>query len=119
MNRATAAFAALAQPSRMAAFRLLVRAGPEGMAAGEIARRLQARANTTSANLSVLLRAGLVSNRREGREIRYFANMQGLRAMLEFLLEDCCGGRAELCRPILAEALQGARVLPPEEGEPA
>ena len=102
-SQAISAFAALAQHSRIAAFRLLVQAGREGLAAGEIAAELGARQNTTSANLAVVLQAGLVQNRREGRNIRYFADMEGVRAMLEFLLEDCCGGRADLCRPLVAE----------------
>ncbi len=105
-SQAISAFAALAQQSRVDAFRQLVQAGADGMAAGEIAARLNARQNTTSANLSILLAAGLVQNRREGRVIRYFADMDGVRAMLEFLLEDCCGGRAELCRPLIAEISQ-------------
>ena len=102
-SQAIAAFAALSQHNRVAAFRLLVQAGRKGLAAGEIAKQLGARQNTTSANLAVLLQAGLVQNRREGRNIRYFADMDGVRAMLEFLLEDCCGGRTDLCRPLIAE----------------
>ena len=97
------AFSALAQQSRVDAFRLLVQAGRDGMAAGEIARHLGARQNTTSANLAILHQAGLVQKRREGRVIRYFARMEGVRAMLEFRLEDCCGGPADLCRPLVAE----------------
>ncbi len=102
-TQAIVAFAALSRHSRVDAFRLLVQAGPAGLAAGEIATRLGARQNTSSANLAILHRAGLVQKRREGRVIRYFARMEGVRAMLEFLLEDCCGGRAELCRSLVAE----------------
>ena len=101
-NDAIPAFAALAQPSRLDAFRLLVKAGPEGMAAGEIAEALGARQNTMSANLSVLHNAGLVDSRREGRSIRYFARMQRVAALVDFLVEDCCGGRPEMCRPGVA-----------------
>lgn len=103
MTQALAAFAALGQPMRLDAFRLLVRAGPEGLAAGEIGAALGVRPNTLSANLAVLLNAGLVRNTREGRSIRYFADMDGLRGLLAFLLEDCCGGRRELCRPLIEE----------------
>ena len=97
------AFAALSQPTRLDAFRLLIRAGPDGMAAGEIGVALAVRQNTLSANLTVLLNAGLVRNEREGRSIRYRADMDGLRGLLAFLLEDCCGGRAERCRPLIDE----------------
>lgn len=97
------AFAALGQPTRLGAFRLLIKAGEGGMTAGEIATALGARQNTMSANLSVLTRAGLIRNRREGRSIRYFADMDGLRGLLAFLLEDCCGGQPELCRPVIDE----------------
>lgn len=97
------AFAALAQPTRLDAFRLLVRAGGDGMLAGEIGDRLDVRQNTMSANLAVLARSGLVRNEREGRNIRYFADLDGIRSLLGYLMEDCCGGRPELCRPVLDE----------------
>ena len=82
-------------------FRLLVRAGPGGLPAGEIGQHLGVRQNTMSAHLAVLHQAGVVRNRREGRSIRYFADMDGFRGLMGFLLEDCCGGRPELCRPVL------------------
>ena len=94
-------FTALSQDTRLRVFRALVQAGAAGMAAGELADRLGVRQNTMSANLSVLLAAGVVRNRREGRSIRYFVDMEGLRGLLSFLLEDCCGGRAELCAPVI------------------
>ncbi|WBU56923.1 ArsR/SmtB family transcription factor [Paracoccus sediminicola] len=97
------AFAALGQPTRLDVFRLLIRAGQEGMSAGEIAAALDVRQNTMSANLAVLSNARLIHSRREGRSIRYFADMEGLRGLLVFLLEDCCGGRAELCQPLIDE----------------
>lgn len=105
MDRSTAlaAFAALSQPTRLDTFRLLIRAGGEGMGAGEIATALDVRQNTLSANLTVLLNAGLVTNRREGRAIRYFADMGGMRGLLAFLMEECCGGTPEICQPILDE----------------
>ena len=61
------------------------------------------RQNTLSANLSVLLTAGLVRNRREGRAIRYFANTDGVKGLLGFLLQDCCGGQPELCQPLIRD----------------
>ncbi|MDX1781919.1 MAG: helix-turn-helix transcriptional regulator [Thalassovita sp.] len=100
-EKTLAAFAALSQSSRMDAFRLLIKTGARGMAAGEISEALGVKQNTMSANLSVLFQAGLVRNAREGRSIRYFADMDGLRAMLTFLMEDCCGGEPDLCRPVL------------------
>ena len=102
-NNALAAFAALSQPMRLDVFRLLIQAGPKGMAAGEIGAALGVRQNTLSANLSNLLHAGLVRNEREGRSIRYFADMDGLKGLLGFLLQDCCGGREDLCRPLIDE----------------
>ena len=95
-----AAFAALSQDSRLEAFRLLVKAGKDGLAAGEISEALNIKQNTMSSNLSILFQAGLVRNVREGRSIRYYADMDGLRGMLTFLMEDCCGGQPELCRPV-------------------
>ena len=102
-STALAAFAALSQDTRLDAFRLLIRAGQKGMAAGEIAEALGVRQNTMSANLSVLLNAGLIRNTREGRSIRYFADLDGTRALLSFLMEDCCGSKPELCEPILSQ----------------
>jgi ArsR family transcriptional regulator len=96
-----AALAALGQETRLDIFRLLVRAGGGGVPAGEIAIRLGAIQNTTSAHLKILHQAGLVSAERDGRTIRYIADMTGLRDLLAFLMEDCCDGRPELCRPII------------------
>ena len=106
-SAALTAFAALSQTSRLDAFRLLEQAGEAGMLAGEIAEALDARQNTMSTNLSVLLNAGLLRNEREGRAIRYFANMDGLQGLLAFLLQDCCGGRPELCRPLIEDITCG------------
>lgn len=102
-THALAAFSALGQDTRLDAFRLLIGAGATGMLAGEIGHALGVRQNTLSTNLSILLNAGLVRNAREGRGIRYFADMDGMRALLAFLMEDCCGGRPELCQPVIDE----------------
>lgn len=102
-NRTLAAFAALSQPTRLDVFRLLIRAGENGMAAGDIAARLSVRQNTMSANLSVLLHAGLIRNRRDGRSILYYADLDGLRGLLSFVLQDCCGGNPALCQPVIDE----------------
>ena len=100
---ALSALAALGHQTRLDVFRLLVEAGADGILAGAIAETLGVRQNTMSSNLSILLNAGLVHSTREGRAIRYFADMERMRALLSFLLEDCCGGRPELCQPALAE----------------
>lgn len=107
--------AALAQENRLAVFRLLVRAGPHGIAAGEIARALDIPPNTLSAQLLVLANAGLVSSRRDGRSIIYSADFAGMSALLVYLVEDCCRGRAEVCNPIVA-AVSRVACCPPTEG---
>jgi ArsR family transcriptional regulator len=104
-SNAIEALHALAQDTRLEVFRLLVKQGADGMAAGDIADALGVRQNTMSANLSVLARAGIVRSAREGRVIRYFADFDGMRALLAFLMEDCCGGRPELCKPVLDEVV--------------
>ncbi|HZZ67850.1 MAG TPA: helix-turn-helix transcriptional regulator [Phenylobacterium sp.] len=101
---AISALSALAHPGRLGVFRLLVRAGPDGMAAGEIARATGSLANTLSANLNILAAAGLVSARRDGRSIIYAAGYDRMRDLLAFLMEDCCGGKPEICAPLAAVA---------------
>jgi len=100
-TRTLASLSALGQETRLDVFRLLIHAGGDGLLAGEIATALGVRPNTLSANLTVLLNAGMIRNSREGRAIRYFADMEGLRALLGFLMQDCCGGKPELCQPVL------------------
>lgn len=73
------------------------------MLAGQISEALEVRQNTMSANLSILAQSGLIRNEREGRNIRYFADMDGMGGLLAFLMEDCCGGRPELCQPVIDE----------------
>ena len=97
------ALAALGQETRLDVFRLLVRAGPEGVAAGEIATRLDTVQNTMSAHLGILARAGLIRSERHSRSIIYRADLDGLRALTLFLVKDCCAGNAELCAPLIAE----------------
>ena len=101
--QAIAAFGALAQPTRLDVFRLLVKAGSEGMSSGGIGEALGVKQNTMSANLAVLARSGLVRNERDGRNVRYYADFDGIRALLGFLMEDCCGSRPEACQPLLNE----------------
>jgi len=103
---AVTALSALAHEGRLAIFRLLVRAGAEGMAAGEIARATGALANTLSSNLNILSAAGLVTSRRAGRSIIYAAAYGRMRDLLAFLMEDCCAGKPEICAPLAAVASQ-------------
>jgi DNA-binding transcriptional ArsR family regulator len=103
-NDAVKRLSALAQDARLELFRLLVKAGPEGLAAGEIARTLNTAPNTTSAQLLVLSNAGLVKARRAGRSIIYSVDFDAMSALLLFLTEDCCGGRKEVCAPLAAVA---------------
>jgi ArsR family transcriptional regulator len=105
---------ALAQDSRLAVFRLLVKAGPEGVAAGEIARSLAITPNTLSAQLNVLSNAGLVASRRDGRSIIYTADYDAMGALLVYLTEDCCGGRPEVCGPLAQVASHAACCNQPE-----
>ncbi|MCW5772909.1 MAG: winged helix-turn-helix transcriptional regulator [Rhodospirillaceae bacterium] len=91
------AFQALAQETRLAALRLLVQAGPNGISAGAIAEQLGVQPSTLSTHLAILERAGLVAARREARHIYYAAQYEGLRRLIAFLMEDCCQGRPEIC----------------------
>jgi DNA-binding transcriptional ArsR family regulator len=99
-SAAVGALSALAHPGRLQVFRLLVQAGPEGLAAGEIARATGSLANTLSTNLNILAGAGLITSRREGRSIIYSAGYARMRELLAFLMEDCCAGRPEICAPL-------------------
>ena len=89
-------------------FELLVRAGPEGIRAGDIASAVGAPGSTLSANLNILSHAGLVEGRREGRAIIYTARYNRMRDVLTFLLDDCCNGRPEICRPLMEIATRTA-----------
>lgn len=102
-NQAVTALSALALETRLDIFRLLVRAEPAGLAAGEIARTLDVAPNTLSSHLAILTRAGLLQSERDGRSIIYRVQLDHLRTLILFLLQDCCGGNAQLCAPILAE----------------
>jgi DNA-binding transcriptional ArsR family regulator len=102
MKDAIAALSALAHEGRLAAFRLLVQAGPDGLPAGEIARRTGTLPNTLSANLAILSQAGLVASRRAGRSIIYVALTDRMAALMAYLAEDCCQGAPEVCAPLSA-----------------
>src|SRR5258707_5188869 len=100
---AVAALSALAQESRLAMFRLLVQAGPDGMAAGEVAEALDLAPNTLTFHFDRLRMAGLVTVRREGRSMIYAAQFDRMNALVAFLTENCCGGApcvpAAECKP--------------------
>lgn len=110
MDAATAArsLAALGHEGRLAAFRLLVEAGPEGLPAGEIARRTGALQNTSSSNLNVLASTGLIVSRRDGRSIIYSVSHTAFGDLMEFLVQDCCGGRPDLCAPFFARLAEAS-----------
>lgn len=114
---AIAAFGALSQETRLEAFRLLILSASRGMAAGAIARALDIPHNTMSSHLATLVHAGLVTSRREGRSIIYSINADGTRALLSFLMEDCCRGRPEACAPALDTVLPGCCVPPTDTEE--
>ena len=118
-DAAIACLSALAHEGRLRVFRMLIQEGVMGLAAGEIARRLDTPPNSLSANLTVLSHAGLIRSRRQGRSIIYTAEYDRMRDLLGFLVEDCCGGSPEICSP-LAEVLRTARCdgecLETEEG---
>src|SRR2546425_6877709 len=106
---AVTALSALAHPGRLEVFRLLVKAGPPGMAAGDVARATGSLANTLSANLNILSGAGLLASRRDGRSIIYRAEFERMRDLLAFLMEDCCGGDPAICAPLAGIAGRAAR----------
>jgi ArsR family transcriptional regulator len=97
LPHALAALAALGQPTRLTIFRLLMAAEPKGLAAGDIAQRIGCPHNTLSSHLSVLARSGLVRGARDGRSIIYRADVDAMRSLVGFLVNDCCGGHPELC----------------------
>jgi DNA-binding transcriptional ArsR family regulator len=100
LPEAVEALSALAHGHRLAVFRLLVRAGADGLPAGEIARELGVLPNTLSSHLTILGHAGLIQSRRDGRSVIYSADYEGMRALLGFLIADCCDGRPEICAPL-------------------
>lgn len=100
-TEAVVVLAALAQPTRIEAFRRLVEHEPDGIAAGELARLLAVPQNTLSAHLAVLVHAGLVEGARHSRSIVYRPRLDRIRGLTLHLLKDCCGGRPELCAPVV------------------
>ena len=101
---ALAAFGALSHEARLDIFRRLLGAHPTPMAAGDIARDLDIPASTLSTHLAILNRAKLVTAERQGRMILYAADTEGAKDLIAYLIRDCCGGRPELCEPLLEAA---------------
>ena len=98
-SNAVAALAALAQDNRLDVYRLLVQAGPDGLPAGQVASALKLAPNTLTFHFDRLRGAGLVSVRRDGRSIIYAARYDTMNALLSYLTENCCQGRADRCVP--------------------
>ncbi|NUM52012.1 MAG: helix-turn-helix transcriptional regulator [Candidatus Hydrogenedentes bacterium] len=108
IKNALDALSSLAQETRLRIYRTLVRTGPDGLTAGEIADALGVPAPTLSFHLAHLARAGMVRCRRDGRSLIYSVHVEGMRALLQFLTEDCCRGKPELCGRLVANAACGA-----------
>ena len=106
---AVAALAALAQEHRLEVYRVLVQAGPDGMAAGEVASAVGIAPNTLSFHFDRLRHAGLVSVARQGRSLIYAARYETMNNLLSYLTENCCGGRPELCAPAASKPARAAR----------
>jgi DNA-binding transcriptional ArsR family regulator len=108
-SQALAALAAVSQETRLRIVRRLVRAGPKGVAAGTLAESFGVQPSNMSFHLKELERSGLISARREARSIIYSADYPTLSGLIRFLMEDCCGGRPEVCTPALARCCAPAR----------
>lgn len=112
-TRALGAFAALAQETRLTIVRLLVVAGRDGMAAGDIGAALGGVSSSRlSFHLGHLERAGLLNSRRDGRQVIYSAAYACLSDLIAFLMHDCCGGRPEICAPALTALACCAEAVP-------
>jgi len=111
-NQIIMALSALAQPTRLQTFRLLVAREPNGIAAGDLARLVNVPQNTMSAHLSIMANAGLISGERQSRSIIYRADLATFRTLILYLLQDCCGGNASLCAPLIADLTP---CCPPQE----
>jgi ArsR family transcriptional regulator, arsenate/arsenite/antimonite-responsive transcriptional repressor len=106
---AVAALAALAQEHRLAVFRLLVQAGPDGMPAGQVAEAVDLAPNTLTFHFDRLRVAGLVTVRRDGRSMIYAAQFETMNALLGFLTENCCAGAADKCAPAVCKPAKPRR----------
>lgn len=100
-SKAIETLSALAHETRLSAFRLLLKAAPGELAAGDISARLGIVQNTMSSHLAILVRTGLISARRDGRNMFYRAETAAMRTLLAWLMDDCCQGNSEICAPLL------------------
>ena len=107
---ALAALAALGQPTRLEIFRMLIIAEPDGLSAGALAEKIGCPHNTLSSHVSILARSGLVNGTRDGRSIIYRADVDAIKSLVGFLINDCCGGHPELCA--LQEAISAVSCCP-------
>jgi ArsR family transcriptional regulator len=105
INEAVGSFSSLAQESRLKVFRLLAQVGSDGMTAGDIAKAVGVPKSTMSSHLAVLARANLIKARKEGRSMIYAIDLEGTRALLSFLMEDCCQGDPSVCSPLIETTL--------------
>ena len=105
-KKAQAAFTALAQPTRLKAFRRLIAAHPNGLPAGAVAEFCKVPHNTMSTHLAALMRGGLIAVSKQGRSMNYRADIGGLHGLISFLLKDCCNGRPEICAPVIGDLAQ-------------
>jgi ArsR family transcriptional regulator, arsenate/arsenite/antimonite-responsive transcriptional repressor len=112
-RRTDRSLAALGQPSRLEIFRLLVRNESKGLSAGAIAEAIGCPHNTFSTHIAILARAGLVRGARGGRTITYRADLTGIRALIAFLVTDCCDGHPELCKGLTGIAAEASCGCPP------
>ena len=103
-KQAIPALAALAQETRLAIFRLLVQRGPDGLAAGDIAEKLDLPASSLSFHLAQLSHAGMIVQRRQSRSLIYSIDFAAMNGLMGFLTENCCGGNATLCAPVCKPA---------------
>jgi len=117
IRSAIVALSALAQPTRLDVFRLLVKHEPQGIASGELARALDVPPNTMSTHLAILQQAGLAVRARRSRSVIYRARLEAIQQLVTFLLKDCCNGQPALCAPILEDlnsSLAGSTCCNPE-----
>lgn len=103
-RQALLAFAALSQETRLRILRMLVVAGPDGMAAGAIAEKADVSASNVSFHLKELERAGLTATRRDSRSIFHSIEYEALSGLIRFLMEDCCAGHPQVCSPVAIAA---------------
>ena len=101
-RQALMAFGAISQETRLRILRMLVQAGPAGVAAGAIGEAMDVSPSNVSFHLKELERAGLVAVRREARSMIYSAEYKALRELIQFLMEDCCAGHPAVCEPAVA-----------------